>query len=163
MDDLTLLKDMGAATPLPGQDDLAPARARLLAGIDAPVRPHRRRRLWLSGAAVVGLAAAITGVVALGGLEPVGVTPPKASAAEILHLAADAAREQPATPPRPDQFVYTKTKLGDGSVREAWLSADGTRDGLIAQHGENIPLPGCRDGRAQVIKGAEPIPGMTDS
>lgn len=167
MDDLTLLKDMADRTPLPTDDDLAPARARLLAGITAapaptPIAPRRRRRLVLSGAAVVGLAAAITGVVALGGLEPVGVAPATASAAEILHLAADAARALPTTPPRPDQLVYTKTQLGDGSVREAWLSADGTHDGQITQQGEDIPLPGCRDGQAQVIKGTEPLPGVVE-
>jgi hypothetical protein len=122
--------------------------------------PRRRRGLILSGVAVVGLAAAITGVVALGGLESVGVAPAKASAAEILHQAADAARALPSTPPRPDQFVYTKTQLGDGSVREAWLSADGTRDGLIKQQGGSTPLPGCVDGQAAVVKGVEPIPGV---
>jgi hypothetical protein len=165
MDDLTLLKDMARTTPLPGEEDLAPARARLLAGITAApaaVAPRRRRGLVLSGVAVVGLAAAITGVIALGVLEPVGVAPARADAAEILHLAADAARAQPATPPRADQFVYTETRLGDGSVREAWLSADGTHDGLISQGGEDIPLPGCRDGRAAVVKGSEPLPGVTE-
>jgi hypothetical protein len=114
----------------------------------------------VSAVAVVGLAAAITGVVALGGLESVGVAPPKASATEILHQAADAARQQPAVPPRPDQFVYSRSQNSDGSVREAWLSADGTHDGLIVQQGERIPLPGCRDGKMAVIKGIEPIPGM---
>jgi hypothetical protein len=163
MDDLTLLKDMADRTPLPGEDDLAPARARLLAEIGAPApRRGRGRGLLLSGAAVVGMAAAITAVVALGGLEPVGVEPARASAAEILHRAADAARTQPDTPPRADQFVYTKTQLGDGTVREAWLSADGEHDGLIVQHGENILLPGCRDGRAPVVKGNDPVPGRAE-
>jgi hypothetical protein len=181
MDDLALLKDMADRTPLPTSADLAPARARLTAAFtqedeqmttqltaastgkeparSTEGRPRRRRRLVVSAVAVVGMAAAITGVVALGGLEEVGVAPPKASAAEILHQAADAAREQPATPPRPDQFVYTRSQNTDGSVREAWLSADGTHDGLISQGGENIPVAGCRDGQEAVIKGTEPIPG----
>lgn len=162
MDDIALLKDMADRTPLPGHADLAPARARLLAEIDAPTRPRGRRRLWLSGAAAVGLAAAITAVVALGGLEPVGVAPPEAGAAEVLHLAADAARKQPATPPRPDQFVYTRTKQGDGSVREAWLSVDGTHDGLIAERGQESPLYGCRDGRRQADRQGEVVPGLTE-
>lgn len=164
MDDLTLLKDMGDRTPLPDAADLAPSRARLTAAIGrSPVAPtggRRRRGLLLSGAAVVGLAAAITGVVAFGGLESVGVAPAEASAAEILHEAAAAARTQPDTPPRPDQFVYTRTQFGDGSIREAWLSADGTHDGIIRQNGVSIPIPGCRDGQAAVIKGEEPIPGL---
>lgn len=172
MDELALLKDMADRTPLPTDADLAPARNRLTAATNhsavstAPAPPainppprRSRRRLWLSGVAVVGLAAAITGVVSFGGLEPVGVAPPKASAAEILQQAADAARTLPDTPPRPDQFVYTRTHNSDGSTREAWLSADGTHDGLIKQQGEDIPLPGCRDGQAMVIKGDQAIPG----
>jgi hypothetical protein len=178
MDELALLKDMADTTPLPDSEDLAPARDRLMSAMAAVTtegagsRPAARqakssvvrrrttnRRLWWSGAAVVGLAAAITAVVAVGGLEPVGVAPPKASAAEILHEAAAAARKLPDTPARPDQFIYTKTQNGDGSVREAWLSADGTHDGLIKQQGENIPLPGCRDGRSQGYKGDKPVAG----
>lgn len=113
-----------------------------------PGRPRRRRRLVFSGIAVVGLAAAITGVVALGGLEQVGVAPPKANAAaEVLHQAADAARAQPFTPPRPDQFLYTKVQESDGSVAEFWHSVDGTHDGLISQGGETRPTPGCKDGQ----------------
>ena len=161
MDDLTLLKDMADRTPLPGAAELAPSRARLMAVIGQPtvttavppaIRSARsRRRLLVSGAAVVGLAAAITGVVALGGLEPVGVAPPSASAAEILNEAAAAARTQPDTPPRPDQFVYTKTRLGNGATREAWLSVDGSRDGMIKDLGATMVIPGCLDGQAQVF------------
>ena len=167
MDDLTLLKDMADGTPLPDRAILAPARAQLMAAIGqapaataaentasagntvVPIRNRRRRRFLISGVAVVGMAAAITAVVALGALEPVGVAPAKASAAEILHQAADAARAQPATPPRPDQFVYTKSQSKDGT-REAWLSADGTRDGMIKQQGETITIPGCTSGQRPV-------------
>jgi len=122
-----------------------------------------RRRLVVSAAVTVGLAAAITGVVALGGLETVGVAPPTADAAEILHQAADAVRTLPDTPPRPDQFIYTKTHRTHGTVREAWLSADGLHDGLISQDGNDIPLPGCRDGKIPVYKGPEPLPGQFES
>lgn len=187
MDDFALLKEMADRTPLPSATDLSPARARLTAAFTQPTdkdeqmtatateptqltpgRPRRRRRLVFSGVAVVGLAAAITGVVALGGLEQVGVAPPKANAAaEVLHQAADAARELPATPPRPDQFIYTRTEgkdytenpNGEKTVREAWLSADGTQDGLIIQHGGRSPLPGCRDGQKAVVFADEIKPG----
>jgi hypothetical protein len=185
MDELALLKDMADRTPLPTAAELAPARARLTAAVHTPtalvpdrstsamstppadLAPARgrpaRRRLLISGAAVIGLAAAITFAVSLGGLEPVGVAPAKANAAEILHQAADAARTLPDTPPRPDQFIYTKTQSKGGDVREAWLSADGTHDGLIRQQGENIPLPGCRDGKAMVVKGDQEVPGVLES
>lgn len=69
---------------------------------------------------------------------------------------------QPDIQPRPDQFVYTRTGFADGSVREIWLSVDGTRDGLLKQGGESIPMAGCREGRAPVIKGTEPLPGVTE-
>jgi hypothetical protein len=184
MDELALLKDMADTTPLPGHADLAPARARLMGAIShtsstisqpatvtpaairnpaAPAKRRRRSRFLVSGAAVVGLAAAITGVVSLGALEPVGVAPAKASASEILHQAADAARAQPATPPRPDQFVYTRSESKDG-VREAWLSADGTRDGMVKQQGGTHVLPGCVNGQRQVRdKADKPIPGQTEA
>jgi hypothetical protein len=163
MDDLALLKEMADGTPLPSADELTPARSRLMTTIatdDAPVKHKPRRRLVVSAAVTVGLAAAITGVVSLGGLEPVGVAPREAGAAEILHQAADAVRTLPATPPRPDQFIYTKTQRTYSTVREAWLSADGTHDGLISQEGDEIPLPGCRDGQMAMVKGEEPMPGM---
>jgi hypothetical protein len=173
MDELALLKDMADSTPLLDAEELAPARTRLTSALTAPMvtappvtatptrpRRSRTRQLWWSGVAVVGLAAAIIGVVALGGLEPVGVAPARAGAAEILHEAAAAARKLPDTPPRPDQFVYTKTERGDNDVREAWLSADGTHDGLIMQMGDTIPLPGCRNGLAAVSKGPQLVPGV---
>nr|AXL06644.1 hypothetical protein BU204_18810 [uncultured bacterium] len=68
--------------------------------------------------------------------------PPQADAEAILHQAADAARALPSTAPRPDQFIYTKTRYSDGGVREAWLSADGLHDGLVRQYGRELPLPG---------------------
>lgn len=119
-----------------------------------------RRRLVFSGVAVVGLAAAITGVVALGGLAPVGVEPAQANAAEVLQEAAKATRQLPNTPPRPDQFVYTRSKIVDGSFRETWHSADGTRDGLLAQQGGRMTIAGCRDGQQAVLKGGKPLPGL---
>lgn len=185
MDDLALLKEMADTTPLPRGADLAPARARLMDAISqtapsmaqapasanpapttvrnlaAPAKRRRRSRFLVSGAAVIGLAAAITGVVSLGALEPVGVAPAKASAAEILHEAADAARAQPSTPPRPDQFIYTKSQIDDGSTREVWFSADGTRDGIVRQNGETFVISGCQGGQRQVRgKDDEPIPGQ---
>jgi len=166
MDELALLKDMANDTPLPSATDLAPARARLTAALTeatappkiTPLAPRRRRRLLVSGVTAVGLAAAITAVVSFGGLGP-GAS--EADAGEILHQAADAARKLPATPPRPDQFVYTKSG-SDGGLREAWLSTDGTHDGLIEQDREldsgrierdRTPMPGCRDGQRRVMRG----------
>jgi len=145
VDEMTLLRNVVYQAPLPTAADLAPARDRLMAAVGQPRKS--RKRLILSGATVVGLAAAITGVVAFG-----GVAPPEAEAVAFLHQAADAVRELPAIPPRPDQFVYTRSETTDGP-REAWLSADGVHDGMIRQEGEDIPLPGCKDGRERVVRG----------
>ena len=158
----TVSKDATSAGAVrPGLQEAAPGGApSVISEQGTPVRSFRRRRLLVSAAAAVGLAAAITGAVALGGLAPVGVEPQSAEAAEILHQAAAAVRTLPDTPPRADQFVYTRTQRVHESVREAWLSADGTHDSMIRQEGLDIPLPGCRDGRAPAIKGTEPLPGQ---
>lgn len=155
MDEMTLLRNVVDETPLPTATDLAPARQRLMAGLTAEEPKKSRKRLLLSGATVVGLAAAITGVVAFG-----GVAPPEAEAVAFLHQAADVVRELPATPPRPDQFVYTRSETTDGA-REAWLSADGEHDGMIRAEGMDTPLPGCKDGRQRVMRGDYDM-GMTE-
>jgi hypothetical protein len=160
VDEMTLLRDVVDQTPLPTATDLAPARERLIAGLTAGQPRKSKKRLILSSATVVGLAAAITGVVAFGGLESVGVAPPEADAVAFLHQAADAVRELPTTPPRPDQFVYTRSETTEGA-REAWLSADGEHDGMIRQQGEDIPMPGCKDGRRRVMRGDHDM-GMTE-
>jgi hypothetical protein len=157
MDELALLKDLGDQTPLPPAADLAPARARLSAAFPETVAeaaaPRRRRRLLVPGIAAAGIAAALVAVVASGGLELFGVAPPQAEAVAFLHEAADSVREQPATPPRPDQFVYTRTQRSDGTFRESWFSADGTHDSLITQDGLRIVEPGCKDGRKRLLRG----------
>ena len=72
-----------------------------------------------------------------------GTSSPEVDAEVFLRSAATAQRlvEQP--DPRPDQFLY----LADDSGYEAWLSMDGTRDGLVLSAGHRISVPGCIDGR----------------
>jgi hypothetical protein len=94
MDEMTLLRNVVHEAPLPTATDVAPARQRLMAGLAAEQPRKSRKRLILSGATVVGLAAAITGVVAFGGLESVGVAPPEAEAVAFL-------RRRPRTPRHP--------------------------------------------------------------
>ncbi|QFU92186.1 CU044_5270 family protein [Amycolatopsis sp. YIM 10] len=160
MDELQSVRDFAGPATLPSPEELAPGRDRLTAAFAPP--PRRSRRLIWAGATAVGLAAAITGVLALA---PAEVGPPAAHADPVVVLreAAAAALREPAVDPRPDQFVYTRTQTPDG-VREAWLSADGTHDGLIKNPGEaGVPSPGCRDGKQAVVKGNEPVPGRFDS
>ncbi len=164
MDDLALLTEMADRTPLPSATDLSPARDRLMSAIDESPRfvtdsARVRRRFLGYGAAVVGLAAAITAVFALGGF---GVAPPKASAAEVLRDAAAYARSLPDTPPRPDQFIYVRTEGTDGVFSETWASADGTRDGLAVSSYERAVIPGCKDGQRQNYREGDPQQGFLE-
>ncbi|MEV6911652.1 CU044_5270 family protein [Amycolatopsis sp. NPDC051071] len=169
MDELKLIGDRTGSVPLAESAALAAARVRLQAEIAAAgtetVVPLRKGRRWAwTGAGAVGLAAAITAVVALAPVEQVGLEPPAAAADPVMVLrnAAASALKTQDTPPKPDQFVYTKTKQPDGE-RESWISADGTHDGLVKlADGSFFPLPGCRNGRAQVYKGDDPLEGITE-
>ncbi|MEU5562514.1 CU044_5270 family protein [Micromonospora musae] len=177
MDDLRLVRELTGNTPLPTTDDLAPARGRLLAGMGAeqhggeaahrPMRRTRRvRRLLLASWATAGVAAAVAAVLVLAPDRIGGQVPAAhAEAAQVLHGAAAAALRLPDVQPRPDQFIYTKIRSGD-STNELWLSVDGTHDGLSRQTPaggfDNIPLPGCRDGRAAVTKGGRINPRQTE-
>ncbi|MFI6305300.1 CU044_5270 family protein [Amycolatopsis thailandensis] len=166
MDELQLIAERTGSVPLAESDALGAARARLMAEIAATetenVAPLKNRRRWVwTGVGAAGLAAAITAVVALA---PAGMEPPTAAAdpVAVLRAAAAAALKTPDKSPKPGQFVYTKTEQPDG-VRESWLSADGTHDGLIKMPDGSADLvPGCRNGRAQVYKGAEPLKGVTE-
>ncbi|WP_232667873.1 CU044_5270 family protein [Pseudonocardia sp. TRM90224] len=153
MDDLQLVHDHRAAVPPASTDELAPARARLLAAIDAEGRataPQRRRR------PVLGLAAAAVVVAGLAGgaifaSTPIptpmpGPAPQPLTAAAVLRIAAAQVADQRVAEPRPDQFIYTKELWRDGRVREFWASADGTHDGLMITADGPFPNPGCRDG-----------------
>jgi hypothetical protein len=171
MDDLQLLRERGDETPLPDQASLAPARAALLAGIAerGPVRLRKRRsRFALVGASAIGLAAAVAATITLlpttqpatGGQAMTTAGSPATSAAtepvtdpvRLLGFAARAARADPSAAPRPDQFVYTRSEAG-GSVREIWLSVDGTRDGLLKNpDSAPYPMPGCENGQRDVFK-----------
>lgn len=132
-----------------------------------PGRPRRPvRRIMLAGWTAIGVAAAAAAVLVLAPDKIGGQVPPaNAEAAQVLHNAAAAALGLPDVEPRPDQFVYTKSRSGE-SMREAWLSVDGTRDGLIreipAGAVEQIPVPGCRDGRAATVKGGRVNPRQTE-
>lgn len=150
MDEMQLLREMADETPL--THDLAQARAKFMKST------ARRPRYIVYGAAVIGLAAAIFAVFALIPPSEDGSGPvPAASADQVLRKAAEAALLLPEVTPRPDQMIYHKTQTDNGEVREDWLSADGTHDGLVRQQNEDILLPGCRNGKATVLKGDKPI------
>ncbi|MEU1745216.1 CU044_5270 family protein [Micromonospora arida] len=75
--------------------------------------PAGRRTRFLRGwrlAGAVGLAVTLTaGALAAQTMRLGDRPPPTASASEIFHLAAEAARQQPELTARPDQFVFTES------------------------------------------------------
>ncbi|MGI5522710.1 CU044_5270 family protein [Micromonospora sp. CA-259024] len=76
-------------------------------------RPAGRRTRFVHGwrlAGAFGLAVALTaGGLAVQTMRLGNRPPPTASASEIFHLAADAARQQPELTARPDQYVFTES------------------------------------------------------
>ncbi|UOX93321.1 CU044_5270 family protein [Amycolatopsis sp. FBCC-B4732] len=120
---MQLLRDFAGPAQLPAHDDLDRQRTELLAATTA--RRPARRWVWAPVTAA-GLTAAATAVFAL--------TPA-------------AARAQPDVEPRPDQFLYTRTRLADGRENEFWASADGTHDGLQILFGHEAEIAGCHDGK----------------
>ncbi|SCL56285.1 hypothetical protein GA0070606_2581 [Micromonospora citrea] len=175
MDDMRLLQRIGEEVPPATPEQLAPARARLLAAMAPPApapTPARRttRRSWrlvFGGLVAAGVAVAVTSVVVLapdglGGDVPAA----KADARQVLRNAAAASLRTPDIVPRSDQFIYRRTQYGQ-AFHEVWQSVDGTRDGLVRQTApaggtETTVLPGCRNGRAALIKGDKALPGRTE-
>ncbi|WP_435205949.1 CU044_5270 family protein [Micromonospora sp. bgisy143] len=102
-------------------------------------RTAGRRTRFLRGwrlAGALGMAVTLTaGVLAVQTMRFGGQSPPRASASEIFHLAADAARQQPELTARPDQYVFTESLAtirdlpGSGPYRtirnQLWQSAGG--------------------------------------
>src|SRR5690242_15929299 len=122
MSDQTLMEAVRQADPVPG-DRVEPPHAlfeRVLAGAraEAPARSsvaesHRRlrqpRSRWMLAAGAVATVALAT-VVATALLPAGDAGSPSPAAAAVLLRAAHSATKQPATgPPRPGQFVYTKS------------------------------------------------------
>ncbi|MDT7729018.1 MAG: hypothetical protein QOI21_5594 [Actinomycetota bacterium] len=166
MDEMLLLREFAKPSELPGRDDLAQARAKLVAATigtadrePATVHPFKRRKrvLW-GGLTAVGLAAAITAAVALAPADNAVLPVPQASAVVVLRAAAAAALKLPDTPPRPDQFLYTKSQRANGLIDERWSSADGTRDSLSKNGDEDQEFlsPGCKNGKQVVLNANDP-------
>jgi hypothetical protein len=155
MDDLDLIRERAETVGFAPAERLAPARARLLAAARGERRHRPTRWFWAAGASI-GLAAAITAVVALAPADQVGVGigPGVAHAdpVKVLTAAASAALKEPAKPPRPDQFLYVKTEYTIPPNREVWLSVDGTRDSLIGSNKQG----GCRNGKAPMYGTNDP-------
>ncbi|MFB8032562.1 CU044_5270 family protein [Streptomyces sp. NPDC056004] len=124
-----------------------------------PRASRPRRRLVRVMVPAVACALAVGGVVVVNLADapghgttavPGGRTPGTSEAAQLLDRIALAAAEQEQPTVRADQFVYIESKVafagqsaGGGEVtmplahtRQVWLSADGSRPGLLREEGE---------------------------
>jgi hypothetical protein len=153
MDEMQLLREFAQPSELPERGDLAQAREKLVAAtISTPKRAPVRKRLLWSGFTAVTVAAAVMAAVVLAPVDadappsPLPAAQPENDPARILLAAAEVARAKPEVEPRPDQFVYRKTRMHDGREIETWASADGIHDGLEIMFGRESEIAGCRNG-----------------
>ncbi|OLF18260.1 CU044_5270 family protein [Actinophytocola xanthii] len=165
MNDLNVLRELGTALDPSGP---APAelRRRVFDGLGAAEPKRRGRRFAIGAASVAAVAVVTAGILLAPGAEPT------ASAAQVLHDAARQVKRQPVA--EDDQFIYVRSEVvaltrnesapDPGRLveteRQVWLSADGTRDGLVRQREAggawvDSPLPGCRDGVTTHTKGGK--------
>ncbi|MEV6924466.1 CU044_5270 family protein [Dactylosporangium sp. NPDC051485] len=180
MNDLNMLQDLGAARD-PATGEPPPGlRHRVLHGFDGPA-PRRRRRWRLSPgwslATSAGLVAVLAVALIAGGPDGSGPSGRRTegvlTASDLLLRAAQNMRADTTPPPRPDQFVYVQSisayptnpariRPVQPKMRQLWLSADGTHDGLLRESAmpggppasdiiAEAPLPGCRNGKAAVV------------
>jgi len=184
MSEWKALQEWGAALQPPTASPVG-LRNRVLAGVagsDVTVRrpltlPRWGWRLGLAGslAAAVTVGVLAVQVLSVGDRAPVS----QASAAQVLEQAARHAGSRTAVTVRGDQFIYVAsitTALsrpeGAGSAsgavveakrRQVWLSADGTRDGLLRVRDKDgagvrdMVLPGCSGGLEKHSKGGEEV------
>ncbi|MGW6929825.1 CU044_5270 family protein [Lentzea sp. NPDC054927] len=163
MDDLQLVRELDE-TPLKSADQLAAARAQLVAGM----KPPKRGRAGIIAVATIAVAAAVAAVVMVQPFDspdstdhdalPTSAAPVDA-AVQLLNHAAAAARSKPDQVPRPDQFYYLR--LGG---YEAWHSVDGTRDGRIvtATGAAGDTIAGCVDGHRRLFDKYDRPTGKTE-
>ncbi|MFF1835228.1 hypothetical protein ACFVXE_13620, partial [Streptomyces sp. NPDC058231] len=125
MDDMTQLREMRADAPVPDRAALAPGRQRLTDAVAGGRRGLRLRADWrvasIGAAAAITAAALLTTQIGGGPGSSHGATAASPlslhSPAEVLNRAADALEKQEApAEPRPDQWIYTRTKIAAGGA-----------------------------------------------
>jgi hypothetical protein len=140
----------------------------------SPASWRARRPALVALAAAVTAAAVATALVAMpgghnerpsarGAPGPSATAPPQSgtvnvTAARFLRNAAAATVRRQASPPGPGQFVYTETEgVGGADKDQQWLSAYGSRDGLIQNAGQSSSvLTPCTVAQAQVPRKSPP-------
>ncbi|GHJ96659.1 hypothetical protein SNE510_61780 [Streptomyces sp. NE5-10] len=153
-----LLAELTELLPPPAVPEFAPERRReLRRALMASARPARPAAWWTRKAVRFAVPALVCGVAAGAVLvaappeprEPRPAVRAEGGAAAVLSRAALAAASAPAPDARPRQFVYVESLVsraglpagGGGAVvepvhrRQVWLSADGSRPGLLREEG----------------------------
>jgi hypothetical protein len=145
-------------------------------GRRTPNWPARRLRLTAAAAAVAAAAVAIALVAVPSHGQPRTTVRPSTrpaparpstqqepatvdvAAARFLRHAAATARLQHASPPGPDQFVYTETEGAGGTDKDQqWLSTYGNRNGLLHNAGQrSYVVPPCTVAETQVAQKSPP-------
>jgi len=177
MKEISMLEGLGSAL-----DPVGPPPQDLRRRVLSEALQSRSQRWWFGSrlgvrvAMVGGLAAVVTAVVLALQVVPFGSQGPaaRAEAADILHAAAVQASHQTDLRVRPEQFIWvesiatvratneaTRESAVESVRRTVWLSADGTKDGLIRQESRpggtasDIVVPGCKDGVMTQSKGSD--------
>ncbi|MFB7861104.1 CU044_5270 family protein [Streptomyces sp. NPDC056069] len=182
-DDARLRAELADLLPPPEVPDLSPERRLALRRevlSTAGARP-RRRVPRFAVPAVGGAVAAGLVLVVLAGGSPAPPAPradvvAAPDAGHVLGRAALAAAAAPRTAVRPEQFVYIESlvayagRRADGGPasppaaahrRQVWLSADGTRQGLLRETGApDTPLDVSGPVERLAHRGATPEPGV---
>jgi hypothetical protein len=182
MNEMDLLREFRADRPATDLAAISPARRQLLrTARGRPVRklglPRLRWQLAVPGVLALVVAAGLL-------VANLPASPPRAvpEAVNVLRLAAQTAGNSPDLAPRPDQFVFVESIVAYQSTRRApdgvhslysvvpedrriWQSVDGTHDGLLLTRTRpgsgtwvRSPLPGCRNGKMDGIKGDQVFP-----
>ncbi|MEU8761454.1 CU044_5270 family protein [Streptomyces sp. NPDC048659] len=157
--DEALRAELTALLPPPEVPELTPPRRQALKHriLNATEAPRARRRVPRFAFPALACTAAVTAValVVVAGESPVPPAPaPYTGAAasgsgQVLTRAALAAAAGPMAKARPEQFVYIESLVSyaargaDGGPatlppahrRQVWLSADGSREGLLREQG----------------------------
>lgn len=130
MDEMTLIRELGAEKQLPSAQRLAAARRELMSEV-APTAKKGRRGVALLVAAAVA-AVAIPQVVTTPAVREQAPSVPEAPrltpVAAFLNEAAIVAEKERDVVPRGDQYLYLRFVEFDGRLNESWLSIDGEHD-----------------------------------
>jgi hypothetical protein len=163
MNELELIREFRSEVPYPDAVTTARAKAAVL-----PPPRRRTRRRWPFALAATAAAAVAAFVIVL-----LQSGSPDSAAAAVLERTARTAAGQPATaPPRPGQFVYTKsrslnetTSVTHGQAintvadqtREAWIGPDGS--GRLRETSVGSRFMSDRDRQAWVAAGRPDLGG----